>query len=86
VVLKVGLQNECAHFHCVLSELRYRRGVDSYLSVLTAQNDLYASRQSLIAARMQRLTSLVDLYRALGGGWIERSGEEERAADAPGIG
>jgi multidrug efflux system outer membrane protein len=69
-----------------LSELRYRRGVDSYLSVLTAQNDLYTSRQSLITARMQRLTRLVDLYRALGGGWIERSGEEQRAADAPGIG
>jgi multidrug efflux system outer membrane protein len=69
-----------------LSELRYRRGVDSYLSVLTAQNDLYASRQSLITARMQRLTSLVDLYRALGGGWIERSGEEPRPADAHGIG
>ena len=69
-----------------LSELRYRRGIDSYLSVLTAQNDLYASRQSLISARVQRLTSLVDLYRALGGGWIERSGEEPRPADAHGIG
>jgi outer membrane protein, multidrug efflux system len=69
-----------------LSELRYRSGVDSYLSVLTAQNDLYASRQSLITARMQRLTSLVDLYRALGGGWIERSGEAPRAADAGGAG
>jgi len=69
-----------------LSQLRYRSGVDSYLSVLTAQNDLYASRQSLITARMQRLTSLVDLYRALGGGWIERSGEEPRPADTPGVG
>ncbi|ODV43893.1 multidrug transporter [Cupriavidus sp. UYMMa02A] len=69
-----------------LSQLRYRGGVDSYLSVLTAQNDLYASRQSLITAQVQRLTSLVGLYRALGGGWIERSGEEPRPADAPGAG
>ncbi|QUN32519.1 efflux transporter outer membrane subunit (plasmid) [Cupriavidus sp. KK10] len=69
-----------------LSQLRYRSGVDSYLSVLTAQNDLYASRQSLITTRVQRLTSLVGLYRTLGGGWIERSGEAPRPADAPGAG
>ncbi|KWN02523.1 multidrug transporter, partial [Burkholderia ubonensis] len=31
-----------------LSDLRYRNGVDSYLSVLTAQTDLYAAQQTLI--------------------------------------
>jgi multidrug efflux system outer membrane protein len=56
-----------------LSEFRFRNGVDAYLSVLTAQTDLYSSEQALVAARLQRLTSLVDLYRALGGGW---SGEQ----------
>jgi outer membrane protein, multidrug efflux system len=66
-----------------LSDLRYRNGVDSYLSVLTAQTDLYSSQQSLITARMERLTNLVDLYKALGGGWIERAGETPRPADAP---
>ena len=67
----------------MLSELRYRRGVDSYLSVLTAQNDLYISQQLLVTARMQRLQNLVTLYQALGGGWIERAGEQPRPADAP---
>jgi len=66
-----------------LSDLRYRNGVDSYLAVLTAQTDLYTSQQSLITARMQRLTNLVDLYKALGGGWIEHAGEQPRPADAP---
>ncbi|MEM5434959.1 efflux transporter outer membrane subunit [Paraburkholderia diazotrophica] len=66
-----------------LSDLRYRNGVDSYLAVLTAQTDLYTSQQSLITARMQRLTNLVDLYKALGGGWIEHAGERPRPADAP---
>jgi multidrug efflux system outer membrane protein len=56
-----------------LSDLRYRKGVDSYLNVLTAQRDLYAAQQSLIQARLARLTNLVDLYRALGGGWLERT-------------
>jgi multidrug efflux system outer membrane protein len=65
-----------------LSDLRYRNGVDSYLSVLTAQDGLYAAQQSLISARLQRLTNLVDLYRTLGGGWIEHAGDEPRPADA----
>ncbi|HDR9000366.1 TPA: TolC family protein, partial [Burkholderia vietnamiensis] len=51
-----------------LSDLRYKNGVDSYLSVLTAQTDLYSAQQSLISARLARWTNLVDLYRALGGG------------------
>ena len=40
-----------------LSELRYRNGVDSYLSVLTAQTDFYSAQQQLITARLQRLTN-----------------------------
>ena len=66
-----------------LSDLRYRNGVDSYLSVLTAQTDLYTVQRSLIAAQLERLTNLVDLYQSLGGGWIERNGEQPRPADAP---
>jgi multidrug efflux system outer membrane protein len=65
-----------------LSSLRYRQGVDSYLGVLTAQQDLYLVPQTLITARTQRLANLVTLYQALGGGWIERTGDQPRAADA----
>jgi outer membrane protein, multidrug efflux system len=56
-----------------LSDLRYRKGVDSYLVALTAQRDLFAAQQGLIQSRLARLSNLVDLYRALGGGWRERS-------------
>jgi outer membrane protein TolC len=52
-----------------------------YLSMLTAQTDLYSAQQSLINARLARWTNLVDLYRALGGGWIERAGKTSRPAD-----
>ena len=58
-----------------LSTFRYRNGVDSYLTVLTAQTGYYDAQLALVAARLQRATNLVDLYRALGGGWIERSGD-----------
>ncbi|KND61364.1 RND efflux system, outer membrane lipoprotein CmeC [Candidatus Burkholderia verschuerenii] len=66
-----------------LSDLRYRNGVDSYLTVLTAQTDLYSAQQLLITARLNRLTNLVDLYQYLGGGWIENNGDTPRPADAP---
>jgi multidrug efflux system outer membrane protein len=52
-----------------LSERRYRAGIDPYLLLLTAERDLYGARQLLIQARLARLANLVDLYRALGGGW-----------------
>lgn len=66
-----------------LSELRYRKGVDSYLVLLTAQRDLYAAQQQLIQARQARLANLVDLYRALGGGWQERTAPAAAQRDVP---
>jgi outer membrane protein, multidrug efflux system len=66
-----------------LSDLRYRKGVDSYLGVLTAQRDLFAAQQLLIQSRLARLANLIDLYRALGGGWRERSGPASGDAAAP---
>ena len=61
-----------------LSQFRYRNGVDSYLQVLTAQTGYYSAQLALVAARQQRLTNLVDLYRALGGGWIAHTGDAPR--------
>jgi outer membrane protein, multidrug efflux system len=65
-----------------LADLRYRNGVDSYFQVLSAQTDLESVQQQLVAAQLERWTNLVDLYRALGGGWIERDGDVPRAADS----
>ena len=65
-----------------LADMRYRNGVDNYLSVLTAQTNLYTAQQLLITARLNRVTNLVDLYRELGGGWIEHAGDQPRPSDA----
>jgi multidrug efflux system outer membrane protein len=64
-----------------LSEMRFRNGVDNYLSVLTAQSGLYSAQQALVATRMARLTNLVDLYRSLGGGWIEHTSDTPHPAE-----
>ncbi|MEO6005750.1 MAG: efflux transporter outer membrane subunit [Opitutus sp.] len=52
-----------------LTETRYRQGVDSYLAVLIAQQDLYAAQQNQIRVRLANFSNLISLYRALGGGW-----------------
>lgn len=54
-----------------LSNQRFEAGVDSFLTVLLAQQDLFSAQQSLITARLDRLNNLTSLYAALGGGWSE---------------
>ncbi|MGA0570847.1 efflux transporter outer membrane subunit [Variovorax sp. VNK109] len=52
-----------------LAELRYREGVGDLLAVLDAQRTLFSAQDQLVQLRLARLTSAVDLYKALGGGW-----------------
>lgn len=54
-----------------LAELRYQNGVASALDVLDAQRELFSAEQTLVQARLLRLTNAVDLYRSLGGGLKE---------------
>lgn len=51
-----------------LAELRYKNGVDSYLSMLVYQRSFYAAQLSLINSRLLRQTNLLTLYKVLGGG------------------
>jgi outer membrane protein, multidrug efflux system len=52
-----------------LALLRFQAGEDAYLTVLTAQQDLYNAQQSLLNAQYNQLLGQLALYRALGGGW-----------------
>jgi len=52
-----------------LSELRYRGGLDSFLQVLDAQRNLFSGELALAQLRLQERLAVVQLYRALGGGW-----------------
>jgi multidrug efflux system outer membrane protein len=54
-----------------LSTARYRNGADSYLAVLSAQQDLYNAQQNLVILQFSKLFNLVSLYESLGGGWRE---------------
>ena len=54
-----------------LSQVRYEKGIDSYLTELDAQRSLYAAQQGLIASRLTRLLNRVTLYKVVGGGTAE---------------
>ena len=52
-----------------LSTIRYRGGLDSYLQVLDAERNLFTGQLFLAQLRREELLAIVQLYRALGGGW-----------------
>ncbi|MGH9841684.1 MAG: hypothetical protein ACREEM_23270 [Blastocatellia bacterium] len=52
-----------------LAYLRYRGGVDTLLNALDADRDLFNAELSLAQTRRDELLALVQLYKALGGGW-----------------
>jgi outer membrane protein, multidrug efflux system len=61
-----------------LAELRYRGGVAAYLEVLDAQRSLFGAELDEAQTIGSNLVSLVQLYKALGGGW-------PAATDAPAV-
>jgi len=54
-----------------LSNMRYKGGTTTYLEVLDGQRSLFSAELTLAQARGTEYQSLVQLYRALGGGWKE---------------
>ena len=52
-----------------LAYIRYRGGVDTQLDALDADRDLFSAELSLSQIRLSELLTVVQLYKALGGGW-----------------
>lgn len=52
-------------------EARYRAGTVPFLNLLDAQRTVFQANDALAQALLGRYTALVDLYKALGGGWSE---------------
>jgi outer membrane protein TolC len=55
------------------AKLRYQAGSGDYLTLLEAQRTLYLARDQLVQYKLARLTALVSLSKALGGGWTQAS-------------
>jgi multidrug efflux system outer membrane protein len=52
-----------------LADLRYRNGLSTYLDVLDAQRQLFQAELALAGTRRDQLVAVVQVYKALGGGW-----------------
>lgn len=60
-----------ANDNFVLSDARYRGGIDTFLNSLDAQRSLYSAQRTLVATELTGASNLVSLYRALGGDAME---------------
>jgi multidrug efflux system outer membrane protein len=58
-----------------LSRLQYEGGSVDYLQVLDAERSLFSGQLSLVEREVNVLTSLISVYKAMGGGWITRADE-----------
>lgn len=54
-----------------LSRLKFDRGVASYLEVLVAENDLFAAELAAVNLSAVWYTQIVNVYQAMGGGWVD---------------
>jgi outer membrane protein, multidrug efflux system len=58
----------------MIAKVRLEGGVSTYLEVLDAQRQSFTAAIALVQTQRDEVLSVVQLYRALGGGWQEQSG------------
>ena len=59
-----------------LVDLRYERGLSTQLEVLDAQRQLFSAELELASTTRDQLAAVVQLYKALGGGWQSQLSDE----------
>jgi NodT family efflux transporter outer membrane factor (OMF) lipoprotein len=70
----VATAESAAQKAAALAEMRYRLGSADYLSVLTTEQTLYQTQDTLLQLRLLRLQTIVSLFRALGGSFYSAGG------------
>jgi multidrug efflux system outer membrane protein len=66
-----------------VATLRYEGGVASYLEVLDTERQLFDAERDLVQARRDESASVIQLYKALGGGWQVDAAPAAVSAAAP---
>jgi len=56
-----------------LADLRYREGATIYLEVANAEQSLFLAELAYVATQAQLFQSYANLYKAMGGGWVEEA-------------
>jgi len=58
-----------------LADLRYREGATIYLEVANAEQSLFNAQLAYVATQSQLFQSYANLYKAMGGGWVDQAEE-----------
>jgi multidrug efflux system outer membrane protein len=66
-----------------LANKRYKGGLDSYLAVLDADRQLFTAELDLASVQRDQLLTLVQLYKALGGGWETKGKSQDLVQSVP---
>jgi len=77
-IASVGNQLKAAKNANMLSNERYDKGYSSYLEVLETERSLFNVQLQYSDLKQQYLNSYVNLYKALGGGWITKAEAENK--------
>jgi multidrug efflux system outer membrane protein len=75
-------QVEALRTYAHYARLRYDNGYTSYIEVLDAERSLFDAELNYTRTRGTVFTSMVDLYKATGGGWVEEA-DKLTASDVP---
>ncbi len=59
---------------------RYTVGISTYYEILEAQQQLFPAQRTLAQTRLNQLLAVVDLYKALGGGWEQNGQSSSKGA------
>ncbi len=87
--LREQLRDEAAQVKALqryldLATLRYHNGYSDYLTVVDAERNLYTAELQYVQDQGALFVALVNLYKALGGGWIEQVEQMGLASTPPG--
>src|SRR5690606_32547885 len=68
-----------------IARMRYESGIDSFLQIQSAEVDLYSAQRQFLRTGLESLMNRVELYKTLGGGWLEQSGARSGSASGAGL-
>ena len=77
-----GRQVEALARYAYLARLRYDNGYSSYIEVLDSERSLFQAQLQLAQTQGQLYFALINLYKALGGGWVN---EADKLAAPPAV-
>ena len=66
-----------------LSRIKFNSGYGGYLEVLYAENELFAAELASVQSYADSCTQLVEVYKAMGGGWVDLADQATAAGRLP---